>query len=87
LAGNYPFDIGIAMCRDSAVSTAREVEAGAPAEDEIEITPEMIEAGYLVFAHAGLEDALLEADRLTVAEIYLAMRRLCPGRAAGQQRD
>jgi len=42
--------------------------------DEIEITPEMIEAGYLVLRNSCLTDDLLEADRLTVVEIFQAMR-------------
>ncbi len=49
-------------------------QAGTNAE-EIEITPEMIEAGYQVLARSGLSDDLLEADRLTVVEMYQAMWR------------
>ena len=45
-------------------------------EKGIEITPEMIEAGYQVLKASGITDDLLEADRETVAEIYLAMRSL-----------
>ena len=56
--------------------TGRRDESGSADDCPIEITPEMVEAGYSVLARAGLGDALLEADRLTVAEIYLAMRRL-----------
>jgi hypothetical protein len=55
--------------------TPQETEAGAP-EDSIEVTPAMIEAGYQVLAASGLADDLLEADKLTVVEIYLAMQRL-----------
>ncbi len=46
--------------------------------EEIEITAEMIEAGYRVLLAAGLTDDLLEADRLTVADIYRAMMLLAP---------
>ena len=48
------------------------------AETEIEVTPEMMEAGYRVLMAAGLGDALLEADKLTVAEIYRAMVAVAP---------
>jgi hypothetical protein len=44
LFGNYPFDIGNAMCCSLGASTDSAVEAGAP-DDEIEITHEMIRAG------------------------------------------
>lgn len=44
--------------------------------DEIEITPEMIEAGYRVLISSGVTDDPLEADRLWVEEIYRAMRRV-----------
>jgi hypothetical protein len=40
---------------------------------EIEITPEMIEAGYQVFLASGVTSDPLEADRLVVAEIFEAM--------------
>jgi len=43
---------------------------------EIEVTPVMIEAGYRVLAESGIIDDPLEADKLTVAEIYRAMRSL-----------
>ena len=45
-----------------------------PAE-EIEVTLEMIEDGFAVLKAAALTDDLLEADRLTVADIYRAMAR------------
>jgi hypothetical protein len=38
--------------------------------DEIEITPEMVEAGYRAFVRSGVTDDPLEADKLTVEEIY-----------------
>jgi len=42
--GNYPFDIGSAMCCDLLAAIPGSVAAGAPVK-EIEITPEMITAG------------------------------------------
>ena len=47
---------------------------------EPEITPEMIEAGYQVLLASGLTDDPLEADKLTVAEIFRAMLSLYPHR-------
>ena len=44
--GNYIFNLGVPMCDTKA--DAIPAAAGAP-EDEIEITPEMIEAGALAF--------------------------------------
>lgn len=44
--------------------------------DEIEITPEMIEAGYRLFVASGVTDDPLEADKLLVSEIYRSMRLL-----------
>ena len=63
------------MCdaTDSAAATVHAPDAGAPGKCEIEVTPEMIEAGFKVLKEAGLTDDLLEADRLTVSEIYRAM--------------
>jgi hypothetical protein len=46
----------------------------------VEVTPEMIQAGWDVLAEAGLADDLLEADKLTVERVYLAMARLAPVR-------
>ena len=39
----------------------------------VEVTPEMIEAGYRVLCSSGIVDECLEADRLVVEEIYRAM--------------
>lgn len=39
----------------------------------IEVTPEMVEAGFQVLARSGLADVLEGADRLLVEEIYRAM--------------
>jgi len=49
-----------------------EPEAGSPAV-EIEITPEMIEAGFKILSAAAISDDLPEEDRLTVVEIYRAI--------------
>lgn len=46
--------------------------------DEIEVTDEMIEAGYAALAAACITEHLLDADRLTVAEIYRAMEAARP---------
>ena len=40
---------------------------------DVEITPEMIEAGFKVLKEAALADDLLLADKCTVAEIFRAM--------------
>ena len=36
----------------------------------IEVTPEMIEAGFDVLKASGITDEYLEADKLLVAEIF-----------------
>lgn len=46
--------------------------------DESEVTPEMVEAGYLVLVGSGITDDPLEADKLLVEKIYLAMSRVRP---------
>ena len=40
---------------------------------EIEVSPEMIEAGFSVLKASGLADEYSKADRYTVAEIFRAM--------------
>lgn len=45
----------------------------AGTEDDIEITPLMIEAGFAALKASPLGDDCLEADKHTVAEIYRAM--------------
>ena len=47
-------------------------------EAPIAVTPEMVEAGYRVLEAAHITDDLLEAERLTVAEIYRAMYSMRP---------
>lgn len=39
----------------------------------IEVTPQMIEAGFQVLCSSGRVDEYLEADRLLVERIYRAM--------------
>lgn len=39
------------------------------------VTPEMFEGGFKVLVEARIADDLLEVDKCTVAEIYLAMHR------------
>jgi hypothetical protein len=41
--------------------------------DEIEITPQMIEAGFLALSNSGIADSYLGADRTLVGQIFLAM--------------
>ena len=42
-------------------------------KEEVEITPQMIEAGYAVLTSSGIADAYSEVDKCTVAEIFRAM--------------
>lgn len=42
---------------------------------EVEITPQMIEAGFRVLCNSGIADEYLKADKILVAEIYEAMSR------------
>jgi hypothetical protein len=44
-------------------------------EEKIEITPQMVEAGFQVLLASGLGDAILKADKCTVAEVFCAMYR------------
>ena len=53
--------------------------------DELDISPEMIDAGLAVLYRSGVVDGQVEADMLVVAEVFRAMiqhrppkfRRLC----------
>lgn len=56
------------MCNDSSRQGGN--EKGVP---QIEVTPEMIEAGFKVLAASGIADDYLEADKSLVAEIFEAM--------------
>jgi hypothetical protein len=47
-------------------------------EQNVEVTPEMLEAGFRVLASSGIADEYLGADRLLVEEIYRAMSVLAP---------
>ena len=47
-------------------------------DQETEVTPAMAQAGWDVLAASGVADDLLEADKLTLAEVYRAMFRLAP---------
>ena len=42
------------------------------------VTEEMVEAGFRVLASSGIADECLEADKLTVAEIYRSMFAVAP---------
>jgi len=59
-----------------AASAPTSAEAGAP---EIEVTPEMIEAGLFTLYESGAIENPVEAnDRSLVREIFLAMSRIAP---------
>ena len=54
-------------------------EAGAPAEDEIEVTPEMIEAGVDVLWKSGSVEIPMDGvDQALVQKIFSAMLRARP---------
>ena len=50
----------------------------------VEVTPEMIEAGFRVLEKSGIADVYLEADKVLVAEIFETMFASMPRRGAGQ---
>ncbi len=50
------------------------MSANIDREKEIEITSQMVEAGYQVLAQSGIQDCLLEADKDTVEEMF---RKMC----------
>ena len=54
-------------------------ESGAPKPEEVEVTPEMIEAGVTVLWESCAVEHPLGADRLVVEEIYRAMYRAGQG--------
>jgi hypothetical protein len=41
--------------------------------EEIEVTPEMVEAAFCIFASSGAADEPQEADKLLIEEMYRAM--------------
>jgi hypothetical protein len=45
--------------------------------EEIEVTQEMMEAGFRVLVKSGIVDDPLEADKLWLVEIYQAMAERC----------
>ena len=47
----------------------------AAVDEEIEITAEMIEAGYAILVGSGLIEWPLEGDKIMVSEMYRAMHR------------
>jgi hypothetical protein len=51
------------------------VEAGAP-EGEIEITPDMIEAGVRVLWDSGAHEPMDGVDQLLIERIFVAMSRV-----------
>ena len=61
---------------------AGDTDTGVP---QIEVTPEMVEAGFKVLKASGLADDLLVADKCMVADIYRAMLVLRPSGLASQQ--
>jgi hypothetical protein len=65
------------MC-DKMAADSKEL-AGAP-EAKIEVTPEMVRAGFAVLRLSGITDDPLEADILLVEKIYRAMCACCPRR-------
>jgi hypothetical protein len=59
------------VCQDSAVAHDR--ATGAPAEKEIEITPEMIEAGMSALYDFPITEPFESEMREAVAAVYGAM--------------
>lgn len=45
---------------------------------KIEVTPEMVEAGFRVLKTSCIADDYLDADKLTLVEIYRAMAAAGP---------
>ena len=62
----------VAEGKDSAVAAA------------IAITPEMEAAGFAAFCRSGLVDDPMEADKLSLAEIYRPMAAIDPARASNK---
>lgn len=52
---------------------------------KIEITPEMVEAGYDVLLASGITDAEVEADKLILADIFRAMLEASAALTAGRK--
>lgn len=49
------------------------VQDSGQAGAEIEVTPEMVDAGSAVMLNSGIADDYLEADKDTVIAVYRAM--------------
>lgn len=60
----------------SSPTSAPDLGAGEPAQ--VEVTPEMVEAGISVLWASGAVEGELGSDKLLVAEIYRAMASLGP---------
>jgi hypothetical protein len=56
------------------------VEAGAPV-NEIEITPEMIEAGVCVLWDSGAHEPMEGVDQLLIEKSFVAMSRVAVSRS------
>jgi hypothetical protein len=54
-------------------SADRPAPTSPEADNQIEVTPEMIEAGVAVLWNSGAVEHPTEADKLVVREVYLAM--------------
>ncbi len=52
--------------------------ANEPVSSTAVVTEEMVEAGFRVLSASYIADEYLGADRLLVAEIYLAMLKAAP---------
>jgi hypothetical protein len=57
------------MCKDES----RQAGSSKDGVTQVEVTPEMIEAGFSVLESSGIADDYLAADRLLVAEMFEAM--------------
>lgn len=49
------------------------IDSVRQADADIEITPQMIEAGFAVLCNSGIADEYQAADKNTVAEIFRSM--------------
>jgi hypothetical protein len=51
----------------------------------VEVTPEMLEAGFAVLRASGIADEYLDADKLLVQSIFEAMMRARAAQGAEKQ--
>jgi hypothetical protein len=70
-----PFIIGVGNIAVEDTAEGLVIARREYSAPEIEITPAMIQAGWEVLAASGISNDPLEADRLVVEEIFLAMYR------------